>query len=95
MSQVGASTGVVAKAVWQATAALSLRASAKFGTMGMELELGGTQQITEFSSAGCAVMAGMQVQRPFLNDLNLTRRSHGLLLARESTRGESASVWES
>lgn len=60
--QTGASLGIVAKAVWQVTASTSLRASAKLGTMGMELELGGNQQVTEFSSAGCSVVTGLQVQ---------------------------------
>ena len=54
------------KAVWQATASVSLRMSAKFGTMGIELELAGTQKLTEFSSAGCAVVAGLQVKHAVL-----------------------------
>lgn len=62
--QVGMSTGIVFKAVWQATAAISLRMSAKFGTMGMEVELGGSHRLTEFSTAGCAVAAGLQVSLP-------------------------------
>ena len=29
--------------------------------MGIELELGASQKLTEFSSAGCSVVAGLQV----------------------------------
>lgn len=61
MVQAGASTGFVGKVVWQATASISLRASAKLGTMGVELELGGSHRISNFSTAGCSVVAGMQV----------------------------------
>ena len=64
--QAGASTGVVGKVVWQASASVSLRASAKLGTMGVELELGGSHRVSEFSTAGCSVVAGLQVDRPSL-----------------------------
>ena len=71
--QVGAATGVIGKFVWQVMASTSLRASAKFGTMGIELELGGSQQVSEFSTAGCSVVAGLQVllpaRRPKANQL--------------------------
>lgn len=59
--QAGASTGLVGKIIWQATASISLRASAKLGTMGLELELGGSQRVSNFSTAGCSVVAGVQV----------------------------------
>ncbi len=59
--QAGASTGVVGKVVWQATASMSLRASAKLGTMGVEVEVGGSHRVSEFSTAGCSVVAGLQV----------------------------------
>ena len=60
-AQAGASTGIVGKVVYQITESISLRASAKFGTMGVELELGGSRRISNFSTAGCSVVAGMQV----------------------------------
>ena len=59
--QTGASLGIVGRIAWQLTSSTTLRASAKFGTMGMEFEVGGSQQITEFSSAGCSIATGLQV----------------------------------
>lgn len=55
------SLGLVGKAIWKVNASVTLRASAKLSMMGWELELGGSQRVTEFSSAGYSVAAGSQV----------------------------------
>jgi len=79
-TQAGASTGVVGKVVWQATASMSLRASAKLGTMGVEVELGGSHRVSEFSTAGCSVVAGLQVPpSPLLRCTSVEQARAGMM----------------
>ena len=59
--QAGAVTGLSGKLLWQYSPKVALKAAAKVGTSGVELELGASQQISEFSTAGCSVIAGLQV----------------------------------
>ncbi len=54
-------TGVQARCVWRVAEGASLRAALRCGSTGVELELGGTRRISEFSSAGLAVAVGLQV----------------------------------
>ena len=59
---MGAVTGLQGRCVYRLGAGASLRAALCLGTSGVELELGGTQRLSEFSSAGLAVSVGLQVR---------------------------------
>lgn len=54
-------TGLQARCVYRLGAKASLRGALRLGTSGIELELGGTQRLSEFSSMGLAVSVGLQV----------------------------------
>ena len=41
------------------------RAGFKLGTMGVEVEVGGSQQVSEFSTIGLSIIAGMQAYNSF------------------------------
>ena len=58
-------TGLQGRCVYRLSSKASLRASLRLGTSGIELELGGTQRLSEFSSMGLAVSVGLQVLQGF------------------------------
>ena len=59
--QVGAVTGIQARCVWRVSQCVSARVALRVGTSGVDLEVGGTQRISEFSAAGLAVAVGLYV----------------------------------
>ncbi len=59
--QVGAVTGIQARCVWRVSQGVSARVALRVGTSGVDLEVGGTQRISEFSAAGLAVAVGLYV----------------------------------
>lgn len=59
--QVGAVTGIQARCVWRVNESTSARVALRVGTTGVDLEVGGTQRISEFSTAGLAVAVGLYV----------------------------------
>ena len=61
---MGAVTGLQGRCVYRLSNKGSLRGSLRLGTSGIELELGGTQRLSEFSSMGLAVSMGLQVLHP-------------------------------
>ena len=61
-AQVGAATALSARAVWRFSDKSSVRAVARVGTSGIEVELGGAQRVSEFSTAGLGVSVGLMVQ---------------------------------
>lgn len=60
--QVGAVTGIQARCVWRVSQAVSARVALRVGTTGVDLEVGGTQRISEFSAAGLAIAVGLYVR---------------------------------
>ncbi len=90
--QAGASTGFVGKIIWQVTASISLRASAKLGTMGIELELGGSHRVSSFSTAGCSVVAGVQVIKLLISLLFLPETSESRLVLKISVELSNQTV---
>ncbi|KAK9804851.1 hypothetical protein WJX72_008677 [[Myrmecia] bisecta] len=58
--EVGAMTGLTGKCIWQASEKSTRRISFKFGTMGVEVEVGLAQRISAYSTAGMAVSVGFQ-----------------------------------
>ena len=59
-------TGVQGRCVYRVSPDASVRASLRVGSSGVELELGGSQRLSEFASAGLAVSVGLQVHLLFL-----------------------------
>ena len=59
--QVGAGLGVSLRYVRQFSEKTAGRVVAKAGLAGLELELGATQRVSEFSTAGMGVSVGTQV----------------------------------
>ena len=59
--QVGAGLGVSLRYVRQFTEKTAGRVVAKAGLAGLELELGATRRVSEFSTAGLGVAVGTQV----------------------------------
>ncbi|BDA50839.1 DnaJ homolog subfamily C member 11 [Coccomyxa sp. Obi] len=57
--EVGAVTGIQARCVWRVSQGVSARVALRVGTTGVDLEVGGTQRISEFSAAGLAVAVGL------------------------------------
>ncbi|EIE26180.1 DnaJ-domain-containing protein, partial [Coccomyxa subellipsoidea C-169] len=57
--EVGAVTGIQARCVWRVNESTSARVALRVGTTGVDLEVGGTQRISEFSTAGLAVAVGL------------------------------------
>ena len=62
--QVGAVTAVSGRAVWCFSDKSTARLVLRVGTAGIDLELGGTQRISEFSTAGLGVSVGLMVRLP-------------------------------
>ena len=60
-SQVGAGLGISLRYVRQFTDKTAGRVVVKAGLAGLELELGATQRVSEFSAAGMGVSVGTQV----------------------------------
>ncbi|CAK0784705.1 hypothetical protein CVIRNUC_007909 [Coccomyxa viridis] len=56
---VGAATALSARAVWRFSDKSSVRAVVRVGTSGIEVELGGAQRVSEFSTAGLGVSVGL------------------------------------
>ena len=69
--QVGAATAISGRAVWRFQNKSTARIVLRVGTAGIDLELGGTQHISEFSTAGLGVSVGLMVS--FFPDV-----THGL-----------------
>lgn len=63
-AQVGAATALSARAVWRFSDKSSVRAVVRVGTSGIEVELGGAQRVSEFSTAGLGVSVGLTVRPP-------------------------------
>ena len=63
-AQVGAATALSARAVWRFSDKSSVRAVVRVGTSGIEVELGGAQRVSEFSTAGLGVSVGLMVRPP-------------------------------
>ena len=59
--QVGAVTAVSGRAIWRFNDKSTARIVLRVGTAGIDLELGGTQRISEFSTAGLGVSVGLMV----------------------------------
>ena len=59
--QVGAVTAISGRAIWRFSDKSTARAVLRVGTAGIDLELGGTQCISEFSTAGLGVSVGLMV----------------------------------
>jgi len=57
---VGAQTGVTAAVVHSLSARSGVRAAVKLGTMGLEVELGGSRRMGDYGSAGMSVTIGIQ-----------------------------------
>ncbi|KAK9907695.1 hypothetical protein WJX75_008271 [Coccomyxa subellipsoidea] len=57
--EVGATTGIQARCVWRVNESTSARVALRLGTTGVDLEVGGSQRISEFSTAGLAVAVGL------------------------------------
>ena len=62
--QVGAVTAVSGRAIWRFSDKSTARIVLRVGTAGIDLELGGTQRISEFSTAGLGVSVGLMVSAP-------------------------------
>ena len=52
------------KAIWRFSNKSTARVVLRVGTSGIDLELGGTQRISEFSTAGLGVSVGLMVCLP-------------------------------
>ena len=61
---MGAATALSARAVWRFSDKSSVRAVVRAGTSGIEVELGGAQRVSEFSTAGLGVSVGLMVRPP-------------------------------
>ncbi len=59
---MGAVTAVSGRAIWRFSSKLTARVVLRVGTSGIDLELGGTQRISEFSTAGLGVSVGLMVR---------------------------------
>lgn len=57
-------TAVSGRAVWRFSNKSTARFVLRVGTAGIDLELGGTQRISEFSTAGLGVSVGLMVRLP-------------------------------
>lgn len=57
---VGVATGIALRAVRQLNDVLNARAAVKFGTHGIELDIGGNKRMSELSTAGLSVVVGIQ-----------------------------------
>ena len=66
--QVGASTGIMARAVVKITPSASLRVNVRAGTAGVEAEVGVLARFSEFNTGSLSVATGLQVSA---NQLNL------------------------
>ena len=62
--QVGAVTAISGRAIWRFSDKSTARVVLRVGTAGIDLELGGTQRISEFSTAGLGVSVGLMVSSP-------------------------------
>ena len=58
---MGALTAISGRAVWRFSDKSTVRAVLRVGTAGIEVELGGTQRVSEFSTAGLGVSVGLMV----------------------------------
>ena len=47
--------------MWRVNESTSARVALRLGTTGVDLEVGGTQRVSEFSTAGLAVAIGLYV----------------------------------
>ncbi len=59
--QVGASTGIVARAVVKINPSASLRFNVRAGTAGIEAEVGVLARFSEFNTGSLSVATGLQV----------------------------------
>ncbi len=60
-------TAISGRAIWRFSDKSTARMVLRVGTAGIDLELGGTQRISEFSTAGLGVSVGLMVSAPELH----------------------------
>ena len=71
--QVGASTGIMARAVVKINPSASLRVNVRAGTAGIEAEVGVLARFSEFNTGSLSVATGLQVSAGQLNLLGASQ----------------------